>query len=213
MSNLGKIVLVFLFCGVAAGLAFAALTTPRGWQGCWFFVSEWWIVPTWRYWLLAEALFVLAISSAYLWARSKSWLFPWTRSKLSFWAVVLWTSGVAVILLCVFQLPALALLIYFLLMPAALVTILYMFSGRWDGLVAILIVLTNVFVTLMASIPDLLLTSSLSIPMFQSLKAVLGSAALAGLTGLWLARGTTDSPTPDHASAKSSQYLGGKFSE
>jgi hypothetical protein len=190
MFKLSKIVLAFSFCGVAAGLVFAALTTRPAAQRFWFSVSEWWIVPTWRYWLLAEALFVLAISGAYWWARSKSWLPPRARSRFNLWAVALWSGGVAVILLWLYQLPAFALPIYFFLIPAALVTILYGFSGRWDGGVATLIVLTNVVVTLVASIPDLLLTSSLSLPVFQSLKAVLSSGTLATLTGLWFARGT-----------------------
>jgi hypothetical protein len=49
---------------------------------------------------------------------------------------------------------------------------------------------------LIASVPDLVLTNSLSLLVFQSLKAVLSSAALVGLTGLWLARGTTDFVDP-----------------
>ena len=193
MSNLNKIVLTFLFCGVAAGLAFAALTTRPALQSSWFSVSEWWIVPTWRYWLLAQTLFVLAISGAYLWARSKSWLVPQARSKFRLWALVLGIGGIGVILLLTYQLPALALPINFLLIPAALVIVLYIFSGRWDGVAATLIVLINIVVTLLASIPDLLLTS-FSLVAFQSLKAVLSSGTLAGLSGLWLARGARTSP-------------------
>jgi hypothetical protein len=98
-------------------------------------------------------------------------------------------------LLLLYQVPTLALPIYFLVMPAALVIILYLVSGRWDGVVAPLIVLTNIIVTLLVSIPDLFLQRSLSIIVFQSLKALLSSGALASLTGLWLARATTGEDT------------------
>jgi hypothetical protein len=198
MSRLNKIVFAFLCFGVAAGLVFVALTARPAWQSFWFTVSEWWIVPTWRYWLLAEALFVIAVLGAYFWARSKSWLRPRTTPTFNSWIVVLSASGVAVILLWLYQLPTLTLPTYFLVMPAALVTLLYVFSGRWDWLVAALILLTNVLVTLLASIPDLLLTNSLSLEVFQSLKAILNSGALAGLTGLWLARETTDIVEENH---------------
>jgi hypothetical protein len=198
MSKLTKIVLAFLCCGVAAGLAFAALTARPAWQNLWFSVSEWWIVPTWRYWLLAEALFGVAISGAYVWARSKGWLRPPTRSRFNVWTVVLITSPVAVILLWLYHLPTFALSISFLVLPTALVFVLYVFSERLDTLVATLIVVANVLVTLLVSLPDLFLTSSLPIVVFQSLKAVLSSGALASLTGLWLARGTRGQ---DHNSA------------
>jgi hypothetical protein len=69
-------------------------------------------------------------------------------------------------------------------------------ASRWDGVIATLIIFTNLIVTLIASVPDLVLTNSLSLLVFQSLKAVLSSAALVGLTGLWLARGTTDFVDP-----------------
>ena len=123
MSRLTKIVLAFLSCGVVAGLAFAVVTARPAWQSLWFSVSEWWIVPTWRYWLLGEILFILAVSGAYWWVRSQNWLRPPTRSR-SVWTVVLSTSAIAVILLLLYQVPALALPIYFLVMPAALVIIL-----------------------------------------------------------------------------------------
>lgn len=188
--KLNKIVAPFFLCGVVAGLVFATLTSRSEWQNLWFSVSEWWIVPSWRYWFLAQTLFVLANSAAYLWARSKGWLPPRAGSKFSLWTFVLGACSIAVILLWMDQLPALAVPMNFLLMPIALVTLLYMFSARWDGIVATFIFFTNVIVTLLASIPDLLQTSSFSLVAFQSLKAILCSGILAGLTGLWLARST-----------------------
>jgi hypothetical protein len=115
-------------------------------------------------------------------------MLPARRSSFSSWTVVFGAGGVAVIVLLTRQRPELALLINFLLIPTALLILLYMFSGRWDGIAATLIILTNIAATLLASIPDLLLNSSLSPVAFQSLKAALTSGTLAGLSGLWLVR-------------------------
>lgn len=190
MSRLTKIVLAFLVSGVTAGMVFIALTTRPSWQSVWFSVSEFWVTPTWRYWMLAEALFVMALTGAYWWARSRQWLPSRTNSELDFWKVILATIGIAAIQLFLIQLSALPLAIYFALIPGALVIFLFGFSGRWDAIVAGLIILTNVLVTLLASIPDVFLTNSLSLVVFQSLKAILSFSAFAGLSALWLARGT-----------------------
>lgn len=189
MSKLTKSVLAFFSCGVVAGLAFAVITARPEWTKLWFSVSEWWVLPTWRYWLLGEVLFVAAISVAYLWARLRGWVNPRTRAKFGGWTVVLLTSGLALALLWLYQLQTFVLAINFLAMPAALVVLLYLFSERFDPLIAGLIIVTNVLVALVASIPDLFLAGGLSIVAFQSLKALLSSGVLASLSGLWLSRG------------------------
>ena len=188
MSKLKKSVLTFSSCGVLAGLAFALITTRPASQNFWFSVSEYWVVPTSRCWLLAEAFFIMALAGAYFGVTSKGWMLPARRSRFNSRTVVFAAGGIVVIVLLTTQRPELALLITFLLLPGALLILLYLFSGRWDGMIATLIILTNIAATLLASIPDLLLNSSLSPVAFQLLKAALTWGTLAGLSGLWLFR-------------------------
>jgi hypothetical protein len=186
-----KLVLTFLAGGALSGFCFAWLITRSSLRLTWFATEEWWIFPTWEYWLVADLLFVCGIAVSYAISRVQGWL-TLSNGRISrpLLASML-LAAITPLLAWASQLGFLYGLVLGLVIVSLFLSLaLFVLVRRWDSWVAVLIFVALLIRTPLASIPDALTRGSMSFEWFEGLRYFLGSSLLAGLSGLWLARTT-----------------------
>jgi hypothetical protein len=192
-GQLPKVLLTFFIGGVGSGLLFTWFVTRTVLNNFWFRRQGFWVLPTWKFGLLAGGLFLLGLAGAYALCHCKRWLsFPTYRPITA----VLLLAAVAFPFWWLMQLPS---LVQFFLVRITLALFLslalFLVTRQWHSGVAALILVVCMIVSLLASIPDAFVQSFAN-EWFESLKFVIASSLLSILSGYWLAKSSPTNATP-----------------
>ena len=182
--NLWLVLLTFLFAGTIGGLSFGWLITRPSLQSFWFTREGMWVFPKMKFHFVAGGLFFLAIFGASTISIWKGWFhYESTPLRLIGAIVVYVTIPVCIALANLTPAPSEFVLVR-IIVGLMLSLALFVFTKRWHNLLAVLIVSSQFFALVVASIPDLFV-ASLPYVWFESLEVLIGMALLGIWSGCW----------------------------
>lgn len=189
LSKTIKVVLTFLGAGSISGFGFGLIVTRTTHRHLWVTKKEWWLFPTWKYWLVAVCSLIVALVVAYVISLRQRWL----SSEKGRWhdklVALLLLSAIFPVLTWLVDFGPSYGFIFVSITLATLVSLsLWAVTRVWDRRVATLILVVCLLRTPLASIPDALMIRPMPGIWFDAFRFFIVLSLISGLSGYWLAR-------------------------
>jgi hypothetical protein len=178
-----RVLLVFFLGGLCSGLLFTWLVSRPSLQTLWFRRQEFWLFPTWKFWLLTGSMFLSGLVGPYALSHWKRWIsFPTSRLLLG---LILLVAVPVPVWLITQSLPVVQSFLVRVIFALCLSLALFAVTRCWHNWVGALMLMVCTVTPLIASIPHTFLQSFPN-EWFEALKFVVASSLLSLLSGYWL---------------------------
>ena len=174
----------FFFGGVCSGLLFTILVTRPHLLSLWFYTREFWVLPTWKLWLLTIGMFLVGLALGYALAHFRG-IVAFPSSRLLPGLALLSATALLPGLFVRSSDPIIQFVMTRLILASLLSVSLFTVTRQYHVVLSILILVVIVVAPLIASLPDSFIQSFPN-EWFEALKFVIASTLLCGLSGYWL---------------------------
>jgi hypothetical protein len=174
----------FFFGGVCSGLLFTIVVTRPHLLRLWFYTQEFWILPTWKLWLLTIGMFLVGLALGYALSHFGG-IVAFPSSRLVSGLTLLGATALLPGLFVRSSDPIIQFVMTRLILASLLSVSLFAVTRQYYVVLAIFILVVIIVAPLVASLPDGFIKSFPN-EWFEALKFVIASTLLCVLSGYWL---------------------------